>query len=55
MKAWKRVAALLLALLCLAGCCGSGGARSLTKSVRPAPAEIPREIRPEDAAALAGF
>lgn len=55
MKAWKRVAALLLALLCLAGCGGSGGARSLTKSVRPAPAEIPREIRPEDAAALAGF
>ena len=55
MKAWKRIAALLLALLCLAGCGGSGSTRSLTKSGRPAPAEIPREIRPEEAAALAEF
>lgn len=55
MKAWKRIAALLMVLLCLAGCGGSGSTRSLTKSVRPALAEIPREIRSEEAAALAEF
>lgn len=49
---WKRIFALLLALLCLTGC-GGGGARSLTENVRPAPAEAGMEEG--DAAALAGF
>lgn len=50
MKTRKQVFALLLALLCLAGC---GGAKRLTESVRPAPAEAGMEAG--DAAALAGF
>ena len=53
MKTRKRVFALLLALLCLAGCGGGGGAKSLTKTVRPAPVEA--GLDGEDAAALAGF
>ena len=53
MKTRKRVLALLLALLCLAGCGGGGGAKSLTKTVRPAPVEA--GLDGEDAAALAGF
>ena len=53
MNRWNRIAALLLALLCLAGC-GGGGSRRLTKETA-APAEVPREIPAEDAAALAEF
>lgn len=49
----KRVFALLLALLCLAGCGGGGEAKSLTEHVRPAPVEAGMEEG--DAAALAGF
>ena len=53
MNRWNRIAALLLALLCLAGC-GGGGSRRLTKEAA-APAEVPQEIPAEDAAALAEF
>ena len=53
MNRWNRIAALLLVLLCLAGC-GGGGSRRLTKETA-APAEVPREIPAEDAAALAEF
>lgn len=49
----KRVFALLLALLCLAGCGGGGEAKSLTEHVKPAPVEAGMEEG--DAAALAGF
>jgi serpin B len=52
MKTLKRISALLLALLCLAGC-GSGGARSLTANIEPARLEAGMEEG--DAAALAGF
>ena len=51
MKTRKRVFALLLALLCLAGCGGGGGAKSLTETVKPAPVEA--GLDGEDAAALA--
>lgn len=49
----KRVFALLLALLCLAGCGGGGGAKSLTEHGKPAPVEA--GMGEGDAAALAGF
>lgn len=49
----KRTLALLLALLCLAGCGGGGEAKSLTEHVKPAPVEAGMEEG--DAAALAGF
>lgn len=51
MKTRKRLFALLLALLCLAGCGGGGGAKSLTETVKPAPVEA--GLDGEDAAALA--
>ncbi len=51
MKTLRRLPALLLALLCLAGC--GGGTRSLTGQVRPAP--VGAELKEEDAAALAEF
>lgn len=51
-RIWKRIFALLLALLCLTGC-GGGGAKSLTERVKPAPVEAGMEAG--DAAALAGF
>lgn len=50
---WKRIFALLLALLCLTGC-GGGGAKSLTETVKAPKAEL-RPIEEESAAALAGF
>lgn len=53
MKTLIRLSALLLALLCLAGCGGGGGARSLTKEIQPARLET--GLEEEDAAALAGF
>lgn len=49
----KRTLALLLALLCLAGCGGGGEAKSLTEHVKPAPVEA--GMGEGDAAALAGF
>lgn len=52
-QSWKRISALLLALLCLAGCGGGGGAKSLTEHVKPAPVEAGMEA--EDTAALAEF
>lgn len=50
MKTLKKVSALLMALLCLAGC---GEARSLPGQARPAPAGV--DLEEEDAAALAEF
>lgn len=49
---WKRMSALLLALLCLTGC-GGGGAKNLTERVKPAPVEAGMEAG--EAAALAEF
>lgn len=51
-RIWKRISALLLALLCLTGC-GGGGAKSLTERVKPAPVEAGMEEG--DAATLADF
>lgn len=51
----KRLAALLLALLCLTGCGGgSGSAEALTEHVK-APRPTVRELTEEDAAALTAF
>ena len=51
----KRVCALLLALLCLTGCGGSGGgAKSLTETVKAAKPAL-QPLTEESAAALTGF
>ena len=50
----RKIIALLLALLCLAGC-GGEASQSLTGSVKPARKEIPQGLQKEDAAALTEF
>lgn len=50
----KRICALVLALLCLTGCGGGGGAKSLTETVKAAKPEL-QPLTEESAAALTEF